>query len=249
LRFGRKAAQRKLREASQALRDKTDQRRELLTLQEELQKCLRITTGLRDRKHSQLSDTLKVLDQFRAKGKVTEDSGGFYYETVDKAFPHLLKLTTTDRDLQQFILTSQASAATDAGIKAILGATSSDVHALAEKCLGPAPIPGAWPAAIKRNPQHTFLVLPPMPRALGEALRKSVRERASTWHVVFADSCSLGINAVRINVFFPRTAQELIPGFLWSELQKLSQSELKVLHVLDGQASKDSDLNAEEGAK
>jgi hypothetical protein len=88
-----------------------------------------------------------------------------------------------------------------------------------------------------------------MPRALGEALRKSVRERASTWHVVFADSCSLGINAVRINVFFPRTAQELIPGFLWSELQKLSQSELKVLHVLDGQASKDSDLNAEEGAK
>jgi hypothetical protein len=178
-----------------------------------------------------------LLDHHRAKGKEPRDSGLFYYRTVNEAFPLILQLDSCDDHLQRYILASQAIAVTELGVQYILGATSSDANGLSEICVGPATVPGAWLAAIEREPHHTFVVFPPMSSALAESLRYAIAAKAPKWSVIFADSCACGLNVVRIHLFYPRTEQECMPGFLATELRKVKESELRILHMPKEQES------------
>ena len=230
-RFGAATKLQKLRKLAQQHRDLFDERREREVLAKELDKCLRTVTELKERKLSKLNDVLTVLDHHRAMGKDSRDSGLFYYRTANDAFPSILQLVSCEVELQQLMLASQAVAVTEAGIKFILGANSSDANELSAIAIGDAIIPGAWLAAIEREPHHTFVVFPPMSSALADSLRAAINAKASNWRVIVADSCGCGMNIVRINLFFPRTKSECLPGFLASELQKIEQSDLRVLHM------------------
>jgi hypothetical protein len=230
-RFNVARQQRRLLELATLLRDLSDNKRNCEQLAKELDKCVGMATELKEQKHAKLTEVLKVLDDHRAKGKDAKDPGLFYYTPINAAFPVVFKLTSCDLQLQQFVLASQAVAVTESGVKYILGANSSDVEELSDICIGPATIPGAWLAAIEREPHHTFVVLPPMSNALADSLRTAIAAKAATWKVFVADSCNCGINIVRINLFFPRTDEECMPGFLASEYKKIKASELSVLHM------------------
>lgn len=248
-RFNVARQRRKLQEFATLLRDLSDNKRNCEQLAKELDKCVGMATELKEQKHAKLSEVLKVLDDHRAKGKDAKDPGLFYYAPTNTAFPVVFKLPSCDRQLQQFFLASQAVAVTESGVKYILGANSSDVEELSDICIGPATTPGAWLAAIEREPHHTFVVLPPMSNALADSLRKAIAAKAATWKVFVADSCSSGINIVRINLFFPRTAEECMPGFLASEYKKIKESELSILHMpRDSNAEAQSSSNVFENS-
>jgi hypothetical protein len=70
-----------------------------------------------------------------------------------------------------------------------------------------------------------------MSSALAESLRSAIEAKAANWKVFIADSCGCGMNIVRIKLFFPRTEEECLPGFLASEFKKVQASDLRILHM------------------
>jgi hypothetical protein len=179
-----------------------------------------------------IDDVLTMLADHKLPLNNFALSGLVYFEGTNDVFGRLLEMLPMSKSTQAQLLATTATAVTEEGLKFILRTNSADAHHLAAVVVGPAFTPGAWIGGLEKTPNQTLVVFPRMAAALGESLQSEIRKARPDWLVFFTDSCALGANVVRINVCYPQTKADCLPGYLGKLLLEHEQSPLSVLNKL-----------------
>lgn len=229
---GKKKRMAKLRQISTNLRTISDRLREVKELSAELKKCIKIASDLLTRQRGMIDDVLKMLGAHKLPLNNFALSGLVYFEGTNDVFGRLLAMLPMSKSTQAQLLATTATAVTEEGLKFILRTNSADPHHLAAVVVGPAFTPGAWIGGLEKTPNQTLIVFPRMAAALGESLQSEIRKARPDWLVFFTDSCALGANVVRINVCYPQSKADCLPGYLGKLLREHEQSPLSILNKI-----------------
>lgn len=231
-RRGKRKQQTKIRQMAASLRGTSDRLLEVKALIIEIKKCIKVAGDLLARQRGMIDAVLRMLASHRLPLNDFELSGLVYFQGTNDIFGRLLAMLPMSKSTQAQLLATTATAVTEEGLKYILRTNSADPHHLAAVVVGPAFTPGTWIGGLTKTPNETLVIFPRMSAAVGESLRDEIRKARPDWLVFFTDSCALGADVVRINICYPTTKEECVPGFLGKLLKQSEQSPLAVLNKI-----------------
>lgn len=218
-----------LKATASKLRVTSDDLRRTVKLSAELNKCLSLATAQLERQIAVPRAIAKVLSNHCLPLNRKEE-GAFYFRRTNDAYGDLMPLLTVNKKLQGQLIASNATSITEDGLKTVLSTESADPKLLAARAVDTPDTPGAWMAAVRRRPTETTIVFPPMSSSLAQGIKKEIAKLRPSWHVFFSDSCKLGINVVRINIYYPETLDDCFPGYFRTIREEIKTSRLRVLH-------------------
>ncbi len=218
-----------LQDTASKVRVASDGLRRVIELSAELKKCLSLVTAQLERQIAVPRAIAKVLNKHWLP-RNRKDEGAFYFRRTNEAYGDLMPLLTVNEKLQRQLIASNATSITEDGLKIVLSTESADPKLLAAKAVNTPDTPGAWMAAVRRRPIETIIVFPPMSSSLAHEIKREIVRLRPSWHVFFSDSCQLGINVVRINIYYPQTIDDCFPGYFRTIREEIKTSRLRVLH-------------------